>query len=246
MADHPPAKEHRSPLLCGGLSLGDHLKRLGVYFFLIPVLGKIPTRHSTDFLQGLGSESRFGYQQTEVFLFRKKLPCILGKTRGNDHLAKNLTDLTGQSQIEGVVYHNDSPKRSLAVGGICMIPGRGQIIRTGHTTGIGMFKNGHRGSLKFTNQIGSGRDIEDVVVGKFFSLQLIKIIEELPVESSLLMRVLPIPQTHRLVGLKIHFCGESGNVIKIRGIRILLGQVFTDRQIIGCGAGENFLGQFPS
>ena len=94
----------------------------------------------------------------------------------------------------------DNPaKGGLPVGGERPLPGLLQRGTLADAAGIGVLQDGQGRSVagELPDQIRGGRQVEDVVVGKFLPVELFEIIVESAIEGGLLMGVLAVTQPLR-------------------------------------------------
>jgi hypothetical protein len=65
------------------------------------------------------------------------------------------------------------------------------LIRS-HAAWIGVLQDGNRRLNKFTDEPGGSVDIDNIVIGKFFPVQLLKIVAKTTVKGGTLMRIFPV------------------------------------------------------
>jgi len=87
--------------------------------------------------------------------------------RSDDHLGEDLRDGLRQVVTERPVDHDDAAVRRLPVGGVSLVPRSEQRVRAGDPAGIGVLEDGDRGPLEFSDQVGGGGDVENVVITEF-------------------------------------------------------------------------------
>jgi hypothetical protein len=120
--------------------------------------------------------------------------------------------------INGLVDHDNPPKRSLPVGGEGLVPCLDQGLSTGHTAGVGVLEDSHRRALKLPDQVGGGGNIDDIVETQLLALELLENLEEAPVQGRLLVRVFAIAKRGRLGGFEGVGSRQAGDGVQVRAL----------------------------
>ena len=118
------------------------------------------------------------------------------KLRRDNHFTENLGDRRGTLGIHRTIHNNDPAKWGLPIGSECMIPGLLEVCALADPAWIGVLQNGQscRIAGELLDQLCRGGEVEDVVVRKFLSVELLEIFGEISVERGSLMGILTVPQ----------------------------------------------------
>ena len=196
MLDHLPAEFHGAPLLRRGRTTSDNARPGQITDRRIMILHEqTPDDGPHIARSGLGLTAQL--HQTQIFFLLQNFQGRGNKIRRDDHFAENFRDSAGQWFGHGAIGDDNPAEWRLTIRSEGFLPSGSQILIAPYPAGIGVFENGHRRVGEFGDEIHRRGDIEDVVVGKFFAVQLLEVIGKIPVELGLLVRILTITQTRR-------------------------------------------------
>src|SRR5229473_1148115 len=122
---------------------------------------------------GLGRR-RQKSNQAQIFFLLQKRPRVALKFRRDNHFAKYFADRFGERFIDRLVADNHSAEWRLLIGRESFLPRRAQIRIAPDAARIGVFQNRDRRLRKFGDQIHRRADVENVVKGKIFAVQLLE------------------------------------------------------------------------
>ena len=138
-------------------------------------------------------------QDDAVFLLHQHFQSVFCIFRGDDYFEENLVDLFGYFFIDCAVGNQDTAECRNRVSGQCLFPCF-KHSRTGcDTAGIIMFQDSECQFVELVDQANGSIDIQQVVVGDLFTMDLVEHIVELAIVFSSLVRIFTITQVHRLV-----------------------------------------------
>ena len=249
MLDHPPTKEQGLPFLFRGRSFSHHLNLGGIDHLMVKGLSKVGSSPHGPYLPTLLNLGEFGLDQPKVFLLLQDFKCLSTEGRCDDHLAEDTRNGLGTGPIQLAVAGDDASEGCLTIGCKSLFPGLQQILTLPDATGVGVLEDGEGGWVPFKltdERLGCGQ-IEDVVVGKGFTMMLLKSITKGAIQGRLLVWIFTISQILGLGGM------QKNTVGSFVGSRLLGGKIFKsllqvigNGGIIGSGAGIDFGSQCPS
>ena len=137
------------------------------------------------------------FHQAQTFLFLQDVQRGGRKIRRDDDLAEDAGNGAGQRLGHRPVGNDDATKRRLTIGRQGLVPSGEKIPAAPHPARVGVFEDGHRRLAEFRDEIHGGRDIEDVVVGKFLAVQLLEMVGKPAVKFGLLVRVFTVAEARR-------------------------------------------------
>lgn len=112
---------------------------------------------------------------------------------------KDLIYLFGRSGIDNGLVTSTPPNAETGSPAKASFPGLKKGRPRGNTASVVVFQYGKCQLIKFGDKRHSGIDIEQVVVGDFFSMQLLKHLVELTKEESFLMGIFTVTQRFGIV-----------------------------------------------
>ena len=230
-----PAKEHRGPFVGGRFAFRHDLEFLYVAEGAISILHQHTADHRPHFLQRVGADATLGNHQPQVFFLRKNGHGLVAEARRDDHLREDLGNGLRQLSVERLIDDDDPTKRCLPISGVGLFPRRQERVCARDAARVRMLQDGHRRSLKLTDQVSSRRDVQNIIVGQFLALKLRKMVVERAVERRLLMRILPVAKGLRFFPRQRQRRGQSAHRLEV-GLDRLQLQIARDRRIVTRGA----------
>ncbi len=119
------------------------------------------------------------------------------KVWGDDDLAEDLADSACEGFGEGAIGDDDAAEGGLFIGVERLVPCEAEVFIGADPAGVGVFEDGDGGVGEFLDEFCGGRDVEDVVVGKFFPVELLEEGVEVSVQSGGLVGVLAVAKAGR-------------------------------------------------
>ena len=148
---------------------------------------------------------------------------------GDDDLAEDLADGACEGFGEGAIGDDDAAEGGLFIGVERLVPCEAEVFIGADPAGVGVFEDGDGGVGEFLDEFCGGRDVEDVVVGKFFPVELLEEGVEVSVQSGGLVGVLAVAKA----------CGAGQGDVEGAGSVFLFIEVVGDGSVVAGGGDED-------
>ncbi|MFM1943610.1 MAG: hypothetical protein RI897_2592 [Verrucomicrobiota bacterium] len=256
--DDTPAEEHGADFFGCGFSLGDELEVIFRDRVLIGLLEEEGIcAYATEVEAGGSARRAEGTDQAEVFLGCEDFEGFGAEGRGEDDFTEDAGDLFGGIGIEFLVDGDDTAEWGLFIGFVGFFPGFGEVVSLADAAGVGVFKDGESGGVagEFTDEVSGGCEVEDIIIGQFFTVELGIGVFEAAVEGGLLVGVFAIAEALDLGGFDHEPTGEGGGGFHDFGFlggddgggRVEdFNEVGGDGGVVGGGAGVDLHGEAAS
>ncbi len=193
MLHHAPREEHRGQLGLRRLALGHDLPLEIEIGLGVAALHEHAARDGTDeqllLVVGSRQRSRQLFHQPQVLFLLQQSTRVGLELGRDDHFAENLADRLRERQRECAIGDDDAAEGRLLVGRERLVPRLAQVGIAADAARICVLENRDRRLGKFVDQLGGGRDVEDVVVRKFLAVELLKLLVEAAVQRRRLVRI---------------------------------------------------------
>ena len=175
MLDDLPAEFHRLDFILGRRTAGDDmvLDASGALFRGdIGILDKHAADDRADITIRGGNFLQQAHE-SQVLLFLKQGTRIDREFGRDDDLTKDLGNRSGKRLVDRTIGDDDATEGCGTVGCKGFLPSLGEVLIAADAARVGVLQDGDGRLLKFTDQAGGCRDIEDVVEGELLAMELL-------------------------------------------------------------------------